>query len=174
MTINLIIMLVEQAEGYVSEVSTYLKHVKEKSSTEQHNGEMLQNVKNRQNLLKKKINTIIESNQNSNEVVPIYEPIVESRLAWYQYSSIIELIEKMYRNKLVITERCFVPGPKSKELKLLLKGHPTYDNACLALIENGVPKECLDLDLIDKLGFTQAYQDKYDRNSSIVFVRKRR
>ena len=67
----------------------------------------------------------------------------------------------------------FCVGPKSKELKLLLKGHPTYDNAFLALIENGVPKECPDLDLFDKLGFTQAYQDKNDRNSNIIFVRKR-
>ena len=162
------------AKRYLTEIGTYLKHIEDKTSTEQHNDEMLQNVEHRQNLLVKKIKNIIERYRKSNEVVPLNELIIESKLQWYQYSSILKLIEERYRNNLVITERCYVPGSKIKELKLLLKGHPTFVNAHLALIKNGVPKQCVNLDLIDKLGFTQAHEDDNDLNSNIVIVRKKK
>lgn len=162
------------AEYFLTEMSTYLKHREEKTSIEQHNDKMLQNVEHRKDLLKKKLYDIIERTQNAKEVIPLNELIIESKLQWYQYSSILKLIEERYRNKLVITERCFVPGSKTKELKLLLQGHPTFDNAHLALIENGVPRQCVNLDLIDKLGFTQAYEDDNDLNSNIVIVRKKK
>ena len=162
------------AKRYLTEIGTYLKHIEDKTLNEQHNDEMLQNVEHRQNLLVKKIKNIIERTQNAKEVIHFNELIIESKLQWYQYSSILKLIEERYRNKLVITEQCFVPGSKTKELKLLLKGNPTFDNALLALIENGVPKQCVNLDLIDKLGFTQAYEDDNDLNSNIVIVRKKK
>jgi hypothetical protein len=68
---------------YISEISTYLDHIKKRDVIQQQNIKVFQNIKNRRNSLMEKLHGIIKNNDenNNNEVIPIYDSIMECRLS---------------------------------------------------------------------------------------------
>lgn len=166
---------------YISEISTYLNNIKKRDLIQQQNSKIFQNIKNRRNSLMEKLHRIIKNNNenNNNEVIPIYDSIIESRLSWFDFSDILKSIEKIHGNRFIITDKCIIPKQKAKKLKSLLKGRPTYNDACLSLIENGVSQMCFGVQdayigFFHKLGFTTAYEDENDWNSNLIVVKKKR
>jgi hypothetical protein len=54
----------------------------------------------------------------------------------------------------------------------LLKDRPTYDDACLSLINNGVPKSCISEELFHKLGFQSSFEKSNSKNIVVIVKRK--
>ena len=61
---------------------------------------------------------------------------------------------------------------KAKELKPLLRKGPTYDDACLSLIDNGVPRQCISEELFHKLGFQSTFRKSLLKNTISIIKRK--
>ena len=82
------------------------------------------------------------------------------------------MIATKHEKRYTVTDRCLIPKSKTKELKSLLKNEPTYDDACLSLMNNGVPRQCISEDLFDKLGFQSTLRKSNSKNTISVIIRK--
>ena len=121
-----------------------------------------------------RLETTIKNSEETtnNEVIPIHELITESRLSWFDISEVLKLIATRHEKRYIVTDRCLIPKSKTKELKSLLKNEPTYDDACLSLVNNGVPRQCISEDLFHKLGFQSNTKKIILKNTISVIKRK--
>jgi hypothetical protein len=156
-------------QAFRSEITAYLGHLEQRASIQEKNLEILSDIEGRRSLLMERLAAIIKSCENctNNEVIPIYKMISESRLSWSSTSKVLTSVTERFGKRYIVTDRCLISRSKANELKPLLKNEPTYDDACLSLVNNGVPRQCISEDLFHKLGLQSALKN------SISIIRKK-
>lgn len=161
-------------KAYRTEISTYITHLEQKASIREQNQKILFGVEDRKCLLIESLETVIKNSEDvtNNEVIPIHELIIESRLSWFDISEVLKSIAKTHAKRYIVTDMCLMPRSKAKELKPLLRNGPTFDDACLSLMNNGVPKKCISEELFEKLGFQSTLRKSNFKNTISVIRRK--
>ena len=158
-------------QAFRSEITAYLAHLEQRASIHEKNLKILSDIEDRRGLFMERLETTIKNSEETtnDEVIPIHGLITESRLSWFDVSDVLKLIAKKHEKRYTVTDRCLMPKSKTKELKSLLKNEPKYDDSCLSLVNNGVPRQCISEDLLDKLGFQSAFR----KSDSTSFIKRK-